>query len=191
MADTFVKNPKVIYGPKDSVIAEMSENDFGIASDVEFYTKQEIDEASYITRNEYNDGASEFNSELETKADSDLGNIPTNYDYVVESQLPTADNGYTWYRKYKSGWVEQGGYSSTVSGSVNITLPIEMSSSVYDIQTQALIGSPVSDTTTVNRNAARAYIRMPFNQTTTGFSFQTTSDMGQIGTYWQVCGMAA
>ena len=33
----------------------------------------------------------------------------TNIDYVVESQLPTAENNYTWYRKYKSGWVEQGG----------------------------------------------------------------------------------
>ena len=32
-----------------------------------------------------------------------------NADYVVESQLPTAENNYTWYRKYKSGWVEQGG----------------------------------------------------------------------------------
>lgn len=30
-------------------------------------------------------------------------------DYVVESQSPTAENGYTWYRKYKSGWIEQGG----------------------------------------------------------------------------------
>lgn len=35
--------------------------------------------------------------------------LPDNYDFVVESQLPTAENNYTWYRKYKSGWVEQGG----------------------------------------------------------------------------------
>jgi len=31
------------------------------------------------------------------------------YDYVVESQLPTADNNYTWYNKYKSGRIEMGG----------------------------------------------------------------------------------
>ncbi|MBO4672683.1 MAG: hypothetical protein J5608_03465, partial [Alphaproteobacteria bacterium] len=31
-------------------------------------------------------------------------------DYVIESQNPTAENNYTWYRKYKSGWIEQGGY---------------------------------------------------------------------------------
>lgn len=30
-------------------------------------------------------------------------------DYVIESQSPTAENNYTWYRKYKSGWIEQGG----------------------------------------------------------------------------------
>ena len=34
---------------------------------------------------------------------------PASADYVIETQLPTAENDYTWYRKYKSGWVEQGG----------------------------------------------------------------------------------
>lgn len=33
----------------------------------------------------------------------------SNADYVVEFQKPTAANNYVWYRKYKSGWVEQGG----------------------------------------------------------------------------------
>lgn len=30
-------------------------------------------------------------------------------DYVIETQIPTAENNYAWYRKYKSGWIEQGG----------------------------------------------------------------------------------
>ena len=30
-------------------------------------------------------------------------------DYVVAYQAPSAANNYTWYRKYKSGWIEQGG----------------------------------------------------------------------------------
>ena len=51
-------------------------------------------------------------------------------DYVVESQEPTEANGYTWYRLYKSGWVEQGG-SVPVSGNKAqltgvIELPIPM-----------------------------------------------------------------
>lgn len=59
-------------------------------------------------------------------------------DYVVQSQLPTADNGYTWYRKYKSGWVEMGGYQDgTVSHKTTpITLPVELSNSNYTITAQ-------------------------------------------------------
>lgn len=43
MADTFVKKPMVVVGTKDQVVAEMGVNDFGIATDVSFYTAQEID----------------------------------------------------------------------------------------------------------------------------------------------------
>ena len=69
-------------------------------------------------------------ADLDNKADTDLGNIPTNYDYVVESQEPTSANGYIWYRKYKSGWVEQGGRAlvpatnGLSSSSVTVTLPV-------------------------------------------------------------------
>lgn len=48
-----------------------------------------------------------LNAELfNGKADIDLANIPANIDYVVESY---SDYGVNWYRKYKSGWLEQGG----------------------------------------------------------------------------------
>lgn len=55
--------------------------------------------------------AAEFQQSLSGKADTDLSNIPSAYDYVIESQAPTADNP-SWYRKYKSGWVEQGGFTT-------------------------------------------------------------------------------
>lgn len=64
---------------------------------------------------------------------------PAGADYVVASQQPTSANGYTWYRKYKSGWVEQGGYATTGKNSDNspklviVTLPIEMSDSHYHV----------------------------------------------------------
>ena len=51
-------------------------------------------------------------------------------DYVVEKQDPTSANGYIWYRKYKSGWVEQGGRAlvpatnGLSSSSVTVTLPV-------------------------------------------------------------------
>lgn len=56
----------------------------------------------------------------------------TNVDYVVVSQLPTAENNYTWYRKYKSGWVEQGGIkTNTTSQNTTISLPITMADTNY------------------------------------------------------------
>lgn len=62
-----------------------------------------------------------------------------NADYVIEFQRPTAENNYTWYRKYKSGWVEMGGIqtgSAGVSGSTEatlgiITLPVVMANNNY------------------------------------------------------------
>ena len=61
-----------------------------------------------------------------------------NADYVVESQLPTAANNYTWYRKYKSGWVEIGGKIETANNQNNwvtntITIPLEMADTNYQI----------------------------------------------------------
>ena len=58
-------------------------------------------------------------------------------DYVVESQNPTPENNYTWFKKYKSGWVEQGGrikggfLKSTSWNTRTITLPIEMADTTY------------------------------------------------------------
>lgn len=51
--------------------------------------------------------AAEFQEGLSGKADTNLGNIPTNIDYVVESY---SDEDGNWYRVYKSGWLEQGGH---------------------------------------------------------------------------------
>lgn len=66
------------------------------------------------------------------KANTNLNNVSAGIDFVVESQLPTAGNNYTWYRKYKSGWVEQGGVVNTAVTSPNtINLPITMADANY------------------------------------------------------------
>jgi len=61
--------------------------------------------------------------------------LPENTDYVIESQEPTAENGYTWYRLYKSGWVEQGGIKSPIANNSNTqaTLPITMANNDYTV----------------------------------------------------------
>ena len=40
----------------------------------------------------------------------DYSDYIRNFGTVIEEGLPTADNNYTWYRKYAGGWVEQGRY---------------------------------------------------------------------------------
>ncbi len=49
------------------------------------------------------------------------------YDYIVESQLPTADNNYTWYNKYKTGRIEMGGIYQKSSFSLGSGSTIEVS----------------------------------------------------------------
>ena len=67
---------------------------------------------------------------LNGKVDLPAEKAQSDVDFVVESQLPTAENGYTWYRKHKSGWVEQGGRctlsatSAHNSSNIVITLPV-------------------------------------------------------------------
>ncbi len=86
------------------------------------------------------------------------GQLPENYDFVVASQAPTAENNYTWYRRYQSDWVEQGGNSKAI----DITLPIEMADTKYHIQ---LTGTCV----TANNNVYLCGYR---DVKTTGFSAQ-------------------
>ena len=67
-------------------------------------------------------------------------NLPVDSaDYVVESQIPNANNNYTWYRKYKSGWIEQGGVKTvaTPSTSFDIVFPIKMQNVEYTLHATA------------------------------------------------------
>lgn len=79
---------------------------------------------------------------LNGKSDRDLRNVDTTAkaDAVIDYQEPTGSNGYTWYRKYKSGWVEQGclacylpAQSANTEARAPFTFPITMRSSAYDV----------------------------------------------------------
>lgn len=125
---------------------------------------------------------------LATKADTDLGNIPTNYDYVVESQEPTAENGYTWYRKYKSGWIEQGGIKlQNTSSKQDLSLPIEMNGQTYSVLTSVMDDNLTDFVFCVKVT----------DKTTTGFkttvwaSFQQGISTSGYNFVWQVSGVSA
>lgn len=120
-----------------------------------------------------------LNAELfNGKADTDLSNTPmATADYVVEWQAPAAGNNYTWYRKYKSGWVEQGGQFAQSGDGVSITLPITMANANYSV-----VGGTLD-------NSGAAGWRYA-NRTTTGFTKNLVGST-QCGGSWEVRGMAA
>ena len=111
------------------------------------------------------------------------GGIPFG-DTVIEWQAPTAENNYTWYRKYRSGWIEQGGYyynGTSVSGAHNISFPVPFANTNYQSLLSVLHniegGSP--------------------NDISEVFPSRTTTTMkiyvraGWCGYVWQVTGIAA
>lgn len=97
-------------------------------------------------------------------------------DFVIASQDPTAENNYSWYRLYKSGWVEQGGKYSTPNQV--IALPITMQNAEYQIM--------LSYQTTSTNGAQYAGLSYK-NRTTISF---TTVNSGTITGEWQVSGYA-
>jgi hypothetical protein len=110
-------------------------------------------------------------------------------DYVVESQQPTAGNNYTWYRKYKSGWVEQGGIATTDgSNATPITLPVEMVDANY---------MPfIQGRTQTDGYGNAGWHVMPVNtatstQTSTRFYAQASITGYNLNFGWHVEGMAA
>ena len=107
-------------------------------------------------------------------------------DYVVESQEPTEENNYSWYRLYKSGWVEQGGFCSGTAENNPVTLAIEMKDTEYTIVATNM------QTTAVD--AWGWIVVSRDSQTTTGFSLggrQGTDSITPVRTNWQVSGMSA
>lgn len=103
------------------------------------------------------------------------------YDYVVDFQAPTAQNNYTWYRKYKSGWVEQGVIGVQIGTSAyTFNLPVTMSSSNYEVLTS------VTDTLNTTTMSAKVW-----NKTTTSIQVRCTYQSGSIAGDIRVCGMSA
>ena len=112
---------------------------------------------------------------LNNKVDLDLQNSTSNNDWVIE----TYTDDTTWYRKYKSGWVEQGGRYTTTQN-ISITMPVEMSDTNYSVVL-------TYETDSAN-NAQYSSVSISTSKTTTSF---TIKNAGSILGGWQVSGMAA
>ena len=109
--------------------------------------------------------AQEFMTALSGKANTDLSNVSRNIDYIVESKVNS--NG-SWYRKYKSGWLEQGGIGLTVSadGTKTVTLIKPFKDTKYIVNWLCQDGSTLSSSGT----------RGISNKTTTSFVARNGQD---------------
>lgn len=100
--------------------------------------------------------------DLNIKANTSLSNVNANIDFVIESY----NDGYNWYRVYKSGWVEQGGYSTADP----VVLLKPYLNTNYSIMIQ---------------NAADGWQNRPNTITTTSFKINRHSP----NNYWKTAGM--
>ena len=111
---------------------------------------------------------------------------------VIEFQAPTSENGYTWYRKYADGWVEQGGLipaPATSNTGIAITLPIEMRDANY--HKLKTLKRAIDN----NQNLAWGWFadcanEAPADTATTAY-FSVAEHSYTQGAFWQVSGMSA
>ena len=115
--------------------------------------------------------AAEFAGALSGKANADLSNCPVSYDYVVESY---SDDQGNWYRKYKSGWVEQGGVA-TAAGTITFLKPFANTN--YSVQATCLYTNYTNWGFGINK--------------TSGASFYLNMNIGSQGAMWEAKGQGA
>jgi len=121
---------------------------------------------------------------------SDIPEI-ANADYIIETQSPTAQNNYTWYRKYKSGWVEMGGIYQNASFSLGSGSTTETSNIAFPLtlaDTPKIV-SIADDMTFFNSHV--------INRTTTSIKIKISSQLpvsytqAACNIFWSVCGQIA
>ena len=161
--------------PRVSFNASLSSSIYGKSSTVQPPATQMY---LYFYVGTFSQTATEQTAGLNAEMFNDL-----NAHRVVETQMPTANNGYTWYRKYADGWVEQGGCVTTISTAGNatsVTFAIPMADTSY-----SAVGSRV-----VRATSGNGY------QTGVAFSVYTTTGMkvhsgvASCTIAWQDRGMA-
>ena len=90
----------------------------------------------------------------------------------------TYQNGFSWYRIWSDGWVEQGGRISATAGTSTLTYLIEMANTTYNITSGSHTDGPTQ------------YAIGFYNFTTTSCTYTTTGPI--ISTYdWVLCGYKA
>ena len=134
-----------------------------------FYVGDTVQDANLIAASNVLTSVNNLEKE---KANKDFSNISSNIDYVVESYR----SGNSWYKRYKSGWLEQGGYSSS-SESITITLLKPFTDTSYSVFTMLKVNASGS---------SYAYASKIKSQTTTNFNVYINAPA-----FWRACGQGA
>ena len=117
--------------------------------------------------------------------------MPENYDFVVEYQAPTSSNNYTWYRKYKSGWVEQGGIitinrqNADTNRTTTVNLPVAMADTNYYVAPLTFISDGGSTT------GLRNHKNTPSTTTLQIGTYTTSSISHDYTAAWRISGVSA
>lgn len=106
-------------------------------------------------------------------------------DYIIESKI---NSDGSWYRKYKSGWLEQGGFDDEGNvdyGEHTITFQKSFANSLYTlIVSGKSLGNTSNATTPLTMLGGYAL-------TTTNFKRRTSTETHRDGIYWYACGQGA
>lgn len=137
-------------------------------------------EGEIFSAKKYAQEAAQSAQSVNGKANADLSNCPSHYDYVVEHYNDGAGN---WYRKYKSGWLEQGGTYTTDSDKVGTITYLKPFSAVPSLLINV---SKLTDGATFSGNANWDYL-VPYYQTATSFTIKISIWGGR----WEAKGQGA
>lgn len=99
--------------------------------------------------------------------------LPEGYDFVIEASATAT----LWYRKYQSGWVEQGGQFAVSVGNNSIALPVAMANSDYFAQASNYSGNQSNITIKV--------------MNTSNLENVVIYSSANSGVFWEVKGWAA
>jgi hypothetical protein len=91
----------------------------------------EVTPSSKLDADAFTENVERLIAEMRLHAKVDLTNVSGSADFVVETKFNEDD---TWYRLYKSGWVEQGGWLESPSSKIKahiVTFPVKMANTKY------------------------------------------------------------
>ena len=126
----------------------------------------------------------QLSNALQQKVDLPSGKSQADIDYVVEWKVPTSSDP-RWYRKYKSGWVEQGGSNVALNeiSTATVTYLVPMANTNYTLLAVQTNQSTASD----------AEVGIQFTATSTTQGTLSCHYINPNTTYvsWEVKGMSA